>query len=92
MDAQEFARDASGARAYAAFLGDLGERVPGALLPHVSLLMSLMDGEVGMACKIRNRKEERVKIIEAHRAYLHLLEKKELFGKYKDTDSMGCNS
>ena len=46
IDAAELSRDTSGARAYAAFLTETGDRVPGAMLPHVSLLMALMDGEV----------------------------------------------
>lgn len=45
MDAGELARDTSGVKAYAAFLTELGEKVPGEILPHVSLLMGLMDGE-----------------------------------------------
>ncbi len=46
MVPEELMRDTSGARAYAGFLGELGERVPGAVLPHVSLVIGLMDGEV----------------------------------------------
>jgi hypothetical protein len=48
MDPGELSRDTSGARAYAAFLTELGDLVPAVVLPHVSLLMGLLDGEVGV--------------------------------------------
>uniref|UniRef100_UPI00398F2381 condensin complex subunit 1 isoform X2 n=1 Tax=Pristiophorus japonicus TaxID=55135 RepID=UPI00398F2381 len=38
-------REASGARCYAAFLVELAERIPGVMIPNVSLILDLLNGE-----------------------------------------------
>ena len=45
-DSKDLARDTSGTRGYAAFLVDLGERIPGLLLPNMVVLLPLLDEEV----------------------------------------------
>lgn len=47
MDPKDLARDTSGTRAYAAFLVEMAEKIPAAMLPNISVLISLLDGEVG---------------------------------------------
>ena len=53
MDPKDLARDTSGTRAYAAFVVEMAERVPNAVLPSISLVMGLLDGEVQLLmCKL----------------------------------------
>ena len=47
MDSSDLSRDTSGTRAYAAFLVEMTERCPAAVLPNISLLQGHLDGEVG---------------------------------------------
>jgi len=49
MDTKELSRDSSGTRAYAAFLLELSRVVPAIMLPSISVLLVLLDGEVGNA-------------------------------------------
>jgi len=49
MDPKELARDTSGTRAYAMFLVELAQYVPEVMLPNISVLMVLLDGEVRCA-------------------------------------------
>jgi len=46
MDTKELSRDSSGTRAYAAFLLELARCVPSVMLPSISVLLVLLDGEV----------------------------------------------
>jgi len=46
MDTKELSRDSSGTRAYAAFLLELARCVPAVMLPSISVLLVLLDGEV----------------------------------------------
>jgi len=46
MDTKELSRDSSGTRAYAAFLLELARYVPAVMLPSISVLLVLLDGEV----------------------------------------------
>ena len=46
MDTKELSRDSSGTRAYAAFLLELSRCVPAVMLPSISVLLVLLDGEV----------------------------------------------
>lgn len=46
MDPKELARDSSGTRAYAAFLVELSQCVPEVVLPNISVILDLLDGEV----------------------------------------------
>ncbi len=46
MDPRDLARDTSGTRAYAAFLVELAEKIPAVMMPHISVLLALLDGEV----------------------------------------------
>lgn len=46
MDPKELARDSSGTRAYAAFLVELAQCVPEVVLPNISVILDLLDGEV----------------------------------------------
>jgi len=46
MDPKELSRDSSGTRAYAAFLVELARCVPAVMLPSISVLLVLLDGEV----------------------------------------------
>ena len=46
MDAKDLSRDTSGTRAYAAFLVELAEKIPAVMLPSISVIMGLLDGEV----------------------------------------------
>ena len=46
MDPRDLARDTSGTRAYAAFLVELAERSPAAMLKDISVLIGLLDQEV----------------------------------------------
>ena len=39
-------RDSSGARAYSLFLVELAEKVPRVMMPNISVLLGLLDGEV----------------------------------------------
>lgn len=48
MDMKDLARDTSGTRAYATFLVELAERIPAIMLPSISVLLGLLDGEVGL--------------------------------------------
>lgn len=50
MDGSDLSRDTSGTRAYAAFLMDMTERCPAAVLPNISLLLCHLDGEVNKEC------------------------------------------
>ncbi|XP_013415078.1 condensin complex subunit 1-like isoform X2 [Lingula anatina] len=45
MDPRDLARDNSGTRAYAAFMVELAERIPEVMLPNISVLIPLLDGE-----------------------------------------------
>ncbi|XP_076451927.1 condensin complex subunit 1-like isoform X3 [Babylonia areolata] len=45
MDPRDAARDTSGARAYSQFLVEVGEKVPAAVLPNVSVVLSHLDEE-----------------------------------------------
>ena len=47
MDARDLTRDSSGTRAYSSFLVELAERIPEVMLPSISVLLGLLDGEVG---------------------------------------------
>ena len=47
MDSSDLSRDTSGTRAYAAFLVEMTERCPAAVLPNISLLQGHLEGEVG---------------------------------------------
>lgn len=47
MDGADLVRDASGTRTFSAFLVEMTERCPAAVLPNVSLLLGHLDGEVG---------------------------------------------
>jgi condensin complex subunit 1 len=47
MDPRDAVRDTSGAKAYAQFLVELGEKVPAAALPSVSVVVGHLDEEVG---------------------------------------------
>jgi len=46
MDTKDLSRDSSGTRAYAAFLMELARCVPDVMLPTISVLLVLLDGEV----------------------------------------------
>jgi len=46
MDSKDLSRDSSGTRAYAAFLLELSRCVPDVMLPSISVLLVLLDGEV----------------------------------------------
>jgi len=46
MDTKELSRDSSGTRAYAAFLLEMARCVPAVMLPSISVLLVLLDGEV----------------------------------------------
>jgi len=46
MDTKDLSRDSSGTRAYAAFLLELSRCVPDVMLPSISVLLVLLDGEV----------------------------------------------
>ena len=48
MDSKDLARDTSGAKSYATFLAEVGDRVPQAVLPTISTILSQLDGEVGL--------------------------------------------
>ncbi|PVD36929.1 hypothetical protein C0Q70_03922 [Pomacea canaliculata] len=45
VDPQDVARDSSGARAFSQFLVEIAEKVPAAVLPNVSVVLALLDGE-----------------------------------------------
>nr|KAG5706434.1 hypothetical protein BaRGS_032827 [Batillaria attramentaria] len=45
MDPRDASRDTSGARAYSQFLVELAEKVPAAMLPNVSVVLTHLDGE-----------------------------------------------
>ncbi|XP_060583069.1 condensin complex subunit 1-like isoform X2 [Ruditapes philippinarum] len=45
MDGSDFSRDTSGTRAYSAFLVEMTEKCPAAVLPNISLLLCHLDGE-----------------------------------------------
>ncbi|XP_022111340.1 condensin complex subunit 1-like isoform X2 [Acanthaster planci] len=45
LDPRDLARDNSGTRSYAAFLVELAEKIPGLMLPSISLLLCHLDGE-----------------------------------------------
>ncbi|XP_077998535.1 condensin complex subunit 1-like [Glandiceps talaboti] len=45
MDPKDLARDNSGTKAYAAFLVELSERIPAAMLPNISVLLCHLDEE-----------------------------------------------
>nr|XP_054768299.1 condensin complex subunit 1-like [Lytechinus pictus] len=45
LDSQDLTRDNSGTRSYASFLVEMAERVPDAMLPCISLILSHLDGE-----------------------------------------------
>ena len=47
MDPKELSRDTSGTRAFANFLVELGKCVPAVMLPSISVLLVLLDEEVG---------------------------------------------
>lgn len=47
MDPKELSRDSSGTRAYAAFVLELARCVPSVMLSSISVLLVLLDGEVG---------------------------------------------
>ena len=46
MNPADLAKDTSGTRSYASFLMELAEKVPAVMLPNLSLLQGLLDGEV----------------------------------------------
>ena len=46
MDSKDLTKDTSGTRAFAAFLVDLAEKIPDLMLPSISVLLGLLDGEV----------------------------------------------
>ena len=46
MDTKELSRDTSATRTYAAFLLELARCVPAVMLPSISVLLVLLDGEV----------------------------------------------
>jgi len=46
IDTKDLSRDSSGTRAYAAFLLELARCVPAVMLPSISVLLVLLDGEV----------------------------------------------
>ena len=46
-DPKDLALDASGTRCFSAFLVELAQRVPGAVLPTISVLLPHLSGEVG---------------------------------------------
>jgi len=48
MDTKDLSRDSSGTRAYAAFLLELARCVPAIMLPSISVILVLLDGEVSM--------------------------------------------
>ena len=45
-DPRDFARDTAATRVYAAFLVELAERAPQAMIKHISVLVNLLDQEV----------------------------------------------
>ena len=54
IHAKDLSRDTSGTRAYSAFLVELAEKVPAVMMPSISVLLALLDGEVSQCelCKI----------------------------------------
>jgi len=46
IDTKDLTRDTSSTRAYAAFLLELSEKIPAVMMPNISVLLSLLDGEV----------------------------------------------
>jgi len=48
MDTKDLSRDSSGTRAYASFLLELARCVPAVMLPSISVLLVLLDGEVSV--------------------------------------------
>ena len=49
MSPEEAARDASGTRSCSAFLVEVAEKVPAAILPNLSLIISHLDDDVGIS-------------------------------------------
>ena len=48
IDSRDLSRDSSGARAYSVFLVELAEKVPRVMMPNISVLLALLDGEVSV--------------------------------------------
>ena len=46
MDTRDLSRDTSGTRAYSAFLVELAGKIPAVMMPNISVLLSLLDGDV----------------------------------------------
>ena len=46
MDGKDLTKDTSGTRAFAMFMIDLSEKIPDLMLPSISVIMGLLDGEV----------------------------------------------
>lgn len=46
MDPRDATHDTSGAKAYSQFLVELAEKVPTAMLPNISVVLTHLDGEV----------------------------------------------
>lgn len=47
MNSQDVAQDSSGAKSVSTFIAETAERLPKAVLPSISLLLSHLDTEVG---------------------------------------------
>ena len=50
MDSRDLNKDTSGTRAFATFLLELVEKIPELMLPSISVLVGLLDGEVRAGC------------------------------------------
>ena len=46
MDSKDLTKDTSGTRAFATFMIDLAEKIPELMLPSISVILGLLDGEV----------------------------------------------
>jgi len=50
MESSDLSRDTSGTRAFSQFLVELADKIPGQVLPNISLLMAHLEGDVSLIC------------------------------------------